>query len=150
MTSTPAQSTRSRSNAAASSTKILGKGSGTVLYITGDTLDPFIASLSESGRDAVSKILRSNIGMQLSQVPFIQEAELAAPDLLALGELCTYASFREGAFVFHQGDDGDKMYIIKSGEVEVLVDEGASRRTKACEFQTTSGLSLCCKVCEVD
>ena len=32
----------------------------------------------------------------------------------------TSEKFSEGEFVFHQGDDGDKMYLITSGEVEVL------------------------------
>ena len=31
-------------------------------------------------------------------------------------------SFADEDFVFRQGDDADKMYIIKSGEVEVLID----------------------------
>ena len=34
-------------------------------------------------------------------------------------------AFADGDFVFHQGEPGNKMYIIKSGEVEVLADDRA-------------------------
>jgi putative ABC transport system ATP-binding protein len=36
-----------------------------------------------------------------------------------------------GAVIVRQGDPGDKFYIVKSGSVDVIVDDGAARRTVA-------------------
>jgi putative ABC transport system ATP-binding protein len=36
-----------------------------------------------------------------------------------------------GAVIVRQGDPGDKFYIVKRGSVEVIVDDGAARRTVA-------------------
>jgi putative ABC transport system ATP-binding protein len=36
-----------------------------------------------------------------------------------------------GAVIVRQGDPGDKFYVIKSGSVDVIVEDGAGRRTVA-------------------
>jgi len=36
-----------------------------------------------------------------------------------------------GAVIVRQGDPGDKFYVIKSGSVDVIIDDGTSRRTVA-------------------
>jgi len=103
-------------------TSIVGQLDGSVLWITGEKLDSFMAQLSEHSRDAVGAILRTNIGTQLSQVPFIQEAVLAPADLRSLGELCSYRTVAENTVIFKQGDVAEEFYIILKGLVEVTID----------------------------
>ena len=40
-----------------------------------------------------------------------------------------FAAFMAGDVIFKQGDSGDHFYIILSGAVDVLVDEGKVRCT---------------------
>jgi CRP/FNR family cyclic AMP-dependent transcriptional regulator len=44
-------------------------------------------------------------------------------DLIARAHSVAERSFRSGEFVFRQGDAGDRIYVVKSGEVEVVRDD---------------------------
>jgi CRP-like cAMP-binding protein len=44
-------------------------------------------------------------------------------DLTARAHSLAERSFRGGEFVFRQGDAGDRIYVVKSGEVEVVRDD---------------------------
>jgi signal transduction histidine kinase len=60
----------------------------------------------------------------LKKVPIFQE--LSDEDLSKLSEVVETASFSAGKELFHEGDEGDKAFIIKSGEVEI-VKESSNR-----------------------
>jgi CRP-like cAMP-binding protein len=54
----------------------------------------------------------------LKKIPFF--AQLGEEDLLAIVENVTMDYFQAGHTIFKEGEAGDKMYVIKSGQVEVL------------------------------
>ena len=85
-------------------TDMVGKSSGKVLWVHTDKLLIFLENVvSRESRDIINAITRTNIGTQLSQVPFIEQAGLDAPALRSLGEICSYACYQEGKTVFQQG-----------------------------------------------
>jgi uncharacterized membrane protein len=55
-------------------------------------------------------------------------------DVAALGVKLSSRSFQEGEVVFAQGDEGDAMYIIEEGAVDIVVGTGAQRVTLASLF----------------
>ena len=59
----------------------------------------------------------------LKKVPLFSSFELEG--LLRLKEMTETVSCRAGDFVFHEGESGDRAYIIVSGSVEVVKSEGA-------------------------
>src|SRR5262245_9661729 len=63
----------------------------------------------------------------LSQVPFL--AELAETELQALAAVCRVRRFRRGEVLFHEGDPGNALFLIQSGQVKILrvTDEGEDR-----------------------
>ncbi len=60
----------------------------------------------------------------LQQVPLF--ARVPAPDLAPLADRLILRKFRAGQSVFHQGDEGTSLYVIKSGRVKIALisDEG--------------------------
>ena len=56
----------------------------------------------------------------LKNIPFF--AELSDEDLQAIIEKIQMDYFAADHVIFNQGDEGDKMYIIKRGQVQVLRD----------------------------
>ena len=68
----------------------------------------------------------------LRQIPLFESMEDA--DLAALGVKLSSRSFQEGDVVFAQGDEGDAMYIIEEGAVDIVAGTGAQRVTVASLF----------------
>lgn len=56
----------------------------------------------------------------LQNIPFF--AELSDEDLQAIIEKIQMEYFAADHVIFNQGDEGDKMYVIKRGKVQVLRD----------------------------
>ncbi|SMG62986.1 protein containing Cyclic nucleotide-binding domain [methanotrophic bacterial endosymbiont of Bathymodiolus sp.] len=42
-----------------------------------------------------------------------------------MGHEATYVNFLPGDTIFYQGDEGDSLYILLSGQVQVLIANGA-------------------------
>jgi CRP-like cAMP-binding protein len=55
----------------------------------------------------------------LSSIPSF--AEFSDPQLIALEQQATFASYPSGSIVFKQGEPGDAFYVIQTGKVEVLI-----------------------------
>jgi CRP/FNR family cyclic AMP-dependent transcriptional regulator len=68
----------------------------------------------------------------LRQIPLFESMEDA--DLAALGVKLTSRSFNEGEVVFAQGDEGDAMYIIEEGAVDIVAGTASQRVTLASLF----------------
>ncbi len=68
----------------------------------------------------------------LRQIPLFESMEDA--DLAALGVKLASRSFQEGDVVFAQGDEGDAMYIIEEGAVDIVAGTGTQRVTVASLF----------------
>lgn len=68
----------------------------------------------------------------LRQIPLFESMEDA--DLAALGVKLSSRSFQEGDIVFAQGDEGDAMYIIEEGAVDIVAGTGTQRVTVASLF----------------
>jgi CRP/FNR family cyclic AMP-dependent transcriptional regulator len=62
----------------------------------------------------------------LSEVPFFEDLDEAARATLA--SLVNVVSIKSGTHVFHAGDPGDTMYILRSGEVEVFFKDTTGNR----------------------
>ncbi len=45
--------------------------------------------------------------------------DLTDDEAESVGEICEIVELRAGDFVFREGDDGDRLYIIASGEVRI-------------------------------
>jgi len=60
----------------------------------------------------------------MGRVPFLQSSslflDLHADEIALLAELCQDVSFDAGEVIFRELDQGDSLYIIEDGEVEVL------------------------------
>jgi putative ABC transport system ATP-binding protein len=65
----------------------------------------------------------------LSRCPVFSELTPAA--LSDVGESMTTEQYPSSSIIIRQGDPGDKFYLVKEGEVEVIVDDGVSRRVVA-------------------
>jgi CRP-like cAMP-binding protein len=55
----------------------------------------------------------------LSQVPLF--SQLSEPDLRLLAEACRVRTYRPGEVLFHDGDSGDTLFILLSGQVKILM-----------------------------
>jgi len=111
-------------------TKLMGKTAGAVLWVKADKLETFLShDASRESADVVNAISRTNIGTQLSKVPFIEQAGLEPADLRALGEICSYAHYPEGKQVFAQGDSAENFYILLKGAVDITINVQALRGT---------------------
>jgi CRP/FNR family cyclic AMP-dependent transcriptional regulator len=62
----------------------------------------------------------------LSEVPFFEY--LDEQDRATLATLVNVVSFKAGTLVFHAGDPGDSMYVLRSGEVEVFFKDTTGNR----------------------
>lgn len=60
----------------------------------------------------------------MSRVPFLQSSslflDLHADEIALLAELCQEVAFEAGEIIFRELDQGDSLYIVEEGEVEVL------------------------------
>src|SRR5947199_7475626 len=63
----------------------------------------------------------SEIGRFLRNVPVLMG--LADAQLDRLGEQVAVRQVRAGEWIFRQGDVADRMYIVRSGRVEVIAEE---------------------------
>jgi len=68
----------------------------------------------------------------LREIPLFESMEDA--DLVALGKKLTPKDFIGGATVFAQGDEGDAMYVILEGAVDIVAGSGNQRVTLASLF----------------
>jgi CRP/FNR family transcriptional regulator, cyclic AMP receptor protein len=68
----------------------------------------------------------------LRQIPLFESMEDA--DLAALGVKLTSRSFAEGDVIFAQGDEGDAMYVIEEGAVDIVAGSPQQRVTLASLF----------------
>ena len=66
---------------------------------------------------------------RLATVPILEE--LSAEVRLEISPLFATESFPEGRMIVHQGDPGDKFYLIARGKVEVFRDSSAGREPLA-------------------
>ena len=106
-------------------TTVTCKASALVLVLAPSRLNDFLKTLSDESQEVVNAILRTNIGTQLSQVPFIDQADIEPAGLRALGEICSYACYPKDKYVFAQGDTAENFYIILKGTVAITVNYGA-------------------------
>lgn len=66
------------------------------------------------------------LALQLHAIDIFREVSLA--DLENLARAITSRTFQPGEMLFDQGDDGDAMYLIESGGIDIFsVDNGAER-----------------------
>jgi hypothetical protein len=79
----------------------------------------------------------------LSEVPFFEDLDEAARATLA--SLVNVVSIKSGTHVFHAGDPGDTMYILRSGEVEVFFKDTTGNRIvlETCRAGAFSATSRC-------
>lgn len=52
---------------------------------------------------------------------------LTASELALVADLCSERSYRKGSFLCHEGDEGDRFFIVLRGEIEVRTREGGDR-----------------------
>jgi CRP/FNR family cyclic AMP-dependent transcriptional regulator len=55
----------------------------------------------------------------LARVPFF--ASLGEAELQALAAACRTRTFKRGEVLFHEGDPGSALYIVRSGQVKIVV-----------------------------
>ena len=65
----------------------------------------------------------------LRKVPLF--AELPPPDLQPIASIAQERAYADGDAIAEQGDEGDEMHIIVSGDVAVVTGEGEQRRVVA-------------------
>jgi putative ABC transport system ATP-binding protein len=106
----------------------------TVLVVTHDrTLDKFADRIIHVDRGRI----KSNVLMAVAEeicrfmrnVPVL--AELSAERMTEVAYNVALEKYPAGAVVFRQGEPGDKVYIIRSGSVDVVREEAAGPRTIA-------------------
>ena len=62
----------------------------------------------------------------LRLIPFF--ADLSDDVILAIEKYCRREHYSRGELVFAEGDFGDRMYIIQSGQVKVISEKNGSER----------------------
>jgi CRP-like cAMP-binding protein len=82
--------------------------------------DTFLTKHS-SIRPSMELITKSNIADSLKQLPFLQGIKESQMNLLAA--MCRYEAFDEKAYIFNQGDSGDKLYMVLNGTCDVLANK---------------------------
>ena len=68
----------------------------------------------------------------LREIPLFESMEDA--DLVLLGKKLTHKTFAEGDVIFAQGDEGDAMYLIEEGAVDIVAGTGTQCVTLASLF----------------
>ncbi|HEX5100349.1 MAG TPA: DUF1003 domain-containing protein [Polyangiaceae bacterium] len=68
----------------------------------------------------------------LREIPLFESMEDS--DLIVLGNKLTQKAFGEGDVIFDQGDEGDAMYLIEEGAVDIVAGSGSQRVTLASLF----------------
>jgi len=68
----------------------------------------------------------------LREIPLFESMEDA--DLVLLGKKLTAKSFGDGDVIFAQGDEGDAMYLIQEGAVDIVAGSAKQRVTLASLF----------------
>lgn len=68
----------------------------------------------------------------LRQIPLFESME--DTDLVALGKKLSPKTFAAGETIFAQGDEGDAMYLIQEGAVDIVAGSGSQRVTLASLF----------------
>jgi hypothetical protein len=107
-----------------------GKVGGTVVFVRSDKFEVYIhKDCSHASAEVCNSITRTNIGTQLSQVPFIKQADLEPTGLRALGEICSYATYPAKKVIFKQGDPAENFYILLKGSVDITINVKALRGT---------------------
>jgi NTE family protein len=69
--------------------------------------------------------LQRNHEQLLERVPLFRC--LTASELALVADLCSERSYRKGSFLCHEGDEGDRFFIVLSGEIEVRTREAGDR-----------------------
>jgi len=98
-----------------------------------------LASFPRSEYNALRSPLPIGIGQRvttrhdfLKQVPLF--ADIADADVNALAKDLVALRFRQGQAIFHQGDPGQVLYLIQTGQVRIFVtgDEGQETSVNIC------------------
>jgi len=91
-------------------------------------VDPFVREVAahtlETG-ESMNTITTLSIMeriLLLRRVPLL--ADLSPSDLKRVAAIATEQHFLDGEIIFEQGEPGDEMYVVVSGEVRVLVRDG--------------------------
>lgn len=71
----------------------------------------------------------------MEKILFLKRVEIfegmTSEQLRIISSICTEEEFFENEIIFEQGDIGDKMYIIISGEIEIFLEEDNEKITLA-------------------
>jgi RsiW-degrading membrane proteinase PrsW (M82 family)/CRP-like cAMP-binding protein len=86
--------------------------------------DLFIVGSERAQTLSPDQLEKIALTLKLSQ--FFKELELA--DLENLSRACVMREYNDGEILFSEGDDGDTMYLIQQGEIEIYVKEGEQFR----------------------
>ncbi len=106
----------------------------TIIIVTHDNR---ILDVADRIVNLVDGRIRSNVLVKESALicEFLQAcpvfAKLTPKTLSETADRMTLEHFAAGAVVTRQGDPGDKFYVIRSGQVEILVDAGAGPKVVA-------------------
>jgi putative ABC transport system ATP-binding protein len=106
----------------------------TILMVTHDNR---ILDVADRIVTMVQGRIKSNVLVRESSVvcEFLKEcpifSRLTPRTLTEVADQMTPEKHPAGAEIVRQGDPGDKFYIVKSGTVEVIIDDGAARHTVA-------------------
>ena len=102
-------------------TILVGHKAGKVLLVRSvERLLTFLERCSAHARDAYETVVSTNLATVLSSVPFIKEAQMESNSLRSLSELCSYLTLPPNSYVFQQGDEADRFYIVLKGQTPTL------------------------------
>ncbi|CBZ24714.1 putative protein kinase A regulatory subunit [Leishmania mexicana MHOM/GT/2001/U1103] len=70
----------------------------------------------------------------LAKVPFLQS--LDSYECMQIADALTSDEFAAGDYIIHYNEEGEWLYIITEGTVEVIGRDAAGNKTKVCEFHS--------------
>jgi len=95
-------------------------------------VDPFVREVAENKlkigepMDTIVTLSVMERILLLRRVPLL--ADLSPADLKRVAAIATEQHYLDGEIIFEQDEPGDEMYVVVSGEVRVLVEDGETGR----------------------
>ena len=114
------------------SSELMPNANDLLSQIAQTDVDPFVRKIAENklkDGEPMDRIVTLPVMeriLLLRRVPLL--TDLSPADLKRVAAIATEQHYVDGEIIFEQDEPGDEMYVVVSGEVRVLIEDGETRR----------------------